>query len=153
MSRLRALSRHGALPAHRTAAGLLLLVGIASCAIPISYYDVTTYRNLTDLKAETTLLVASFDTVAFAQNENRIQAVQLALQKAYEYEKGKGEDNSETMTQFRKIMTLFEEDARDYRENGGQSLGPKYFAEAATVLGQAFDIAIATENQKNQDKN
>ena len=36
--------------------------------------------------------------------------------------------------------------------HGPGTLGPKYFQEAARVLGQAFDIAIATENLKNKDK-
>ncbi len=44
------------------------------------------------------------------------------------------------------------DDIKDYRENGNATLGPKYFQEAARVLGQAFDIAIATENVKNKDK-
>jgi hypothetical protein len=153
MSRIRALSRHGASPEHRVAAVLLLSVCIASCAIPISYYDVTTYQNLTDLKAETTMLVKSFDTVEFAQNEARIQVVHLDFLKAYEYEKGKGADNSATMTQFAKILALFEDDLSEYQQNGSRTLGAKYFGEAAIVLGQAFDIAIATENSKNQDKN
>ena len=41
---------------------------------------------------------------------------------------------------------------REYRDAGPGALGPKFFREAATVLGQAFDVAIATENLKNQDK-
>ena len=34
-------------------------------------------------------------------------------------------------------------DIADYRENGNATLGPKHFREAAAVLGQAFDTAIA----------
>lgn len=152
MSRLRALSRHGTSPERRVAAALLLTVFIASCAVPLTYYDLTTYRNLTDLKVETTTLVQSFSTIELAQNEARVQTVHLALLKAYEYEKGKGADNSDTMRQFAKIMSLFDDDVKEYREGGGENLGAAYFAEAATVLGQAFDIAIATENLKNHDK-
>ncbi len=134
------------------ALALSAIVVLASCAVPISYYDVTTYRNLTDLKVETTTLVASFDTVDLAENEARIQMVHMNLLKAYEYEKGKGQNNSDTMKQFALILGLFEDDVADYRESAGASLGPAYFREAAVALGQAFDTAIVTENTKNHDK-
>lgn len=130
---------------------LALLAG--ACAVPIAYYDVTTYKNLTDLKVETTILVASFDTKAVADNEGKISDVAMKLQKAYEYEKGKGQANSGTMIQLEKIKGMFESDVDDYRSKDPKTtLGPKYFREAATALGQAFDIAISTENLKNKDK-
>lgn len=44
------------------------------------------------------------------------------------------------------------DDVKDYKESGPGALGKKYFQEAATALGQAFDIAISTENLKNKDK-
>jgi len=133
--------------------GVAILVAIAGCTgIPLSYYDSTTYKNLTNLKVETTMLVASFDSKSVNKNANRIEKVTMSLRKAYEYEKGKGKSNSDTMRQFRKIVKLFESDVKDYRENGPKNLGKKYFREAAVVLGQAFDIAISTENLKNKDK-
>ncbi len=132
---------------------VVFLVALAGCTgIPLSYYDTTTYKNLTNLKVETTMLVASFDSKSVNKNATRIESVTMNLRKAYEYEKGKGEANSETMRQFRKIVKLFEGDVKDYRENGPKSLGKKYYREAAVVLGQAFDIAISTENLKNKDK-
>lgn len=132
---------------------LALLLALSSCAgIPISYYDTTTYTHLTGLKAETTILVESFDTKQASENEQKIEEVTLSLRKAYEYERGKGKPNSDTTKQFNKIIELFNEDITEYRENGPKSLGDKYFREAAVVLGQAFDIAIATENEKNKDK-
>lgn len=130
-----------------------LFVGlVAACTVPISYYDATTYKNLTDLKAEAALLVASFDSKPVAGNERAIGELMLNFRKAYEYEKGKGKPNSDTMRQFDKVQQLLLEDVVDYREKGPGGLGPKYFSEAATVLGQAFDIVIATENVKNRDK-
>jgi hypothetical protein len=125
---------------------------LTSCAVPITYHDVTTYKNLTDLKAEAVMLVETFDTKPFAGNEAAIADITLKFRKAYEYEKGKGKPNSDTMRQFDEIWKLLNEDITDYRENGNATLGPKYFREAAVVLGQAFDIAIATENLKNKDK-
>lgn len=134
------------------ALAIAAIVFLASCAVPISYYDVTTYRNLTDLKVETTTLVESFDTLDLAENEARIQMIYMSLRKAHEYEKGKGQENSETMKQFKLILGMFEDDVADYRQSAGASLGPTYFREAAVTLAQAFDIAIATESAKNHDK-
>ena len=132
---------------------VLLLLSLFGCAgVPISYYDATTYTHLTELKVETTFLVESFDKKQVIENEQKIEEVTLSLKKAYEYENGKGKPNSDTIKQFTKIIELFNNDVKEYRENGPKSLGNKYFQEAAVVLGQAFDIAIATENEKNKDK-
>jgi hypothetical protein len=132
---------------------LAALLMLSACAgIPVSYHDATTYTHLTDLKVDTTLLIESFDTKKVKENEEKIDAVRLSFKKAYEYERGKGDTNSDTIKQFAKIMQLFEEDITTYRENGPGGLGKNYFHEAAVVLGQAFDIAIATENEKNRDK-
>lgn len=132
---------------------VLIILGMSACSgIPISYYDATTYTQLTSLKAEITTLVESFDEKPYSENELKIETATLNFRKAYEYEKGKGEQNSDTTKQFDKIYSLYKEDVSDYKENGPGELGEKYFQEAAVVLGQAFDIAIATENSKNQDK-
>jgi hypothetical protein len=130
----------------------LLAIAMAACAVPISYYDATTYTQLTSLKAETTALIETFDEKPFARNEDKIEATMLNLRKAHEYEKGKGSPNSDTARQFEKIAKLYSETIGEYKQHGPKALGPKYFREAALVLGQAFDIAIATENSKNKDK-
>ena len=131
----------------------LTLTLLAACSgIPISYYDATTYTQLTSLKAETGTLVELFDKKLAADNEPRIEAVTLTLRKAVEYERGKGNPNSDTAAQFEKISKLFADTIQEARANPPGKLGPKFFAEAAKVLGQAFDIAIRTENLKNKDK-
>jgi hypothetical protein len=132
----------------RLAVALTLLV--AACAAPISHYDATTYRNLTDLKVDATLLVASFDAKPVAENEGGIADVTTKLLKAYEYEKGKGKPNNDTVTQIEKVKGLFDKTVSDYRS--GEKLGPKFFREASVQLGQAFDTAISTENLKNKDR-
>ena len=134
-------------------AGMLLTSTLlTSCVIPITYHDTTTYKNLTDLKAETMMLFETFDTKPYVRNEAALVDLALKFRKAYEYEKGKGQPNSKTMQQFNEIQKLLNADVADYQENRGAKLGPKYFQQAAVVLGQAFDIAIATENLKNKDK-
>lgn len=134
------------------AAMLLTSAWLTGCSIPITYHDATTYKNLTDLKAEAMTLVETFDTKPVVQNEAPIENITLEFRKAYEYEKGKGKSNNDTMKQLDEIWKLLNGDMADYRENGNATLGPKYFREAAVVLGQAFDIAIATGNLKNKDK-
>ncbi len=39
---------------------LLTSAALTSCAIPITYHDAATYKNLTDLKAEAVMLVETF---------------------------------------------------------------------------------------------
>ena len=134
------------------AAMVLTSAWLTSCSVPLSYRDAITYKNLTDLKAEAMTLVESFDSKPVAQNEAAIENVTLEFRKAIEYEKGKGKSNNDTIQQLDDIWKDLQEDIKDYRENGNATLGPKYFQEAARVLGQAFDIAIATENLKNKDK-
>jgi hypothetical protein len=139
----------------RAALAGLCFIFLAACSgIPISYYDATTYTQLTALKAEISTLVEVFDAKPAAQNEAKIEALLLSLRKAYEYERGKGSPNSDTARQFDKIVKLFNDIVAESRANpdSAKSLGPRYFRESAVVLGQAFDIAIATENAKNKDK-
>jgi hypothetical protein len=138
---------------HRFLVYAFIVLGVSACTgVPIRYYDATTYTQLTSLKAETSILVESFDTKPYVENEAKIEATTLNLRKAYEYEKGKGEPNSDTTKQLSKIADLFMEDVKDYKDSGPGTLGAKYFQEASVVLGQAFDIAISTENLKNKDK-
>ena len=128
---------------------ILLLQGCIS--LPVIHYDNTTYKNLTQLKAETVFLVKSFDTKPIETNQATIEQVQLKLQIAYEYEIGKGSENSDTVKQYNKIIELFEQDVADYQEGGPGTFGKRYFNETAKLLGQAFDIVIATEHTKNKD--
>lgn len=131
---------------------LIALLTAGCSSVPISYYDATTFTHLTSLKAEATMLVETFDQKPFAQNEAKIEATTLNLRKAHEYEKGKGAPNSDTARQFDIVAKLYVGTVTEYKENAPGKLGPKYFQEAARILGQAFDIAIATENVKNKDK-
>lgn len=128
----------------------LTLGPAAACAdVPLARFDPNTYVALTRLKAETTLLVATFDTREPAAAEPRIEAATLHFHQAYEYEVGKGTSNADTAEQFALLLRLFQTTVEEYQGNGPGALGSNYFREAARVLGQAFDAAIATENAKN----
>lgn len=136
----------------RNIAFTIVCVVLTACTVPLSYYDAITYTQLTSLKAESMSLVESFDSKKVHDNEARIEATTLNLRKAYEYEKGKGDPNSATVKQYELITKLFLEDVASYRSDGPGAFGPKFFSQASVVLGQAFDIVIATENAKNKVK-
>lgn len=135
----------------RSALALWLAILAAACTIPISYYDATTYRTLTDLKVDATELVGSFDSVAVRASEPAIAGTRNRLLKAVEYEKGKGKENNDTAKQLALILEMYDRDVALYRTSGPNSRQGT-FRELAIQLGQAFDIAIATEASKNKDK-
>jgi hypothetical protein len=56
---------------------LLTSAWLTSCAIPLTRHDSTTYKNLTDLKAEAMVLVETFDAKPFAANEAAIADITL----------------------------------------------------------------------------
>ena len=56
------------------------------------------------------MLVETFDTKPFAGNEAAIAGITLKFRKAYEYEKGKGKPNSDTMKQFDEVWKLLNAD-------------------------------------------
>ena len=64
---------------------------LTSCAIPISYRDAVTYKNLTDLKAEAMTLVETFDTKPVAENAAAIENIMLEFRKAREFWSERGE--------------------------------------------------------------
>jgi hypothetical protein len=130
---------------------ICVALAIVACTIPVSYYDGTTYRTLTDLKVDAIELVGSFDSVAVRDNGPAIAGTRTRLLKALEYEKGKGKDNRDTATQLDLLLTLYDRAVADYRASGPNPRTSDY-RERAVQLGQAFDIAISTEAAKNRDK-
>jgi hypothetical protein len=130
---------------------LCLALAHASCASLLgfpAYYDATTYKNLTDLKAESLLLYDTF--VSDPLDEAKVASVRLKLAQAYEYEKGKGTNNTETRRQLEIIQQMFGRHVND-RLAGGKWTAA-HLANQKTNLGEAFDIAIATERLKNKNE-
>lgn len=123
----------------------------ASCAVSfgkITYFDPTTYKNLTDLKPEVLML---YDTFASDQvDTGKVSALRLKLAQAYEYEKGKGDKNKETYEQIAIIQNMFnrhvDERLRDGKWNEANLSNKK------ENIGDAFDIAIRTERLKNKNE-
>jgi hypothetical protein len=128
---------------------LSVLLYLSSCAhIGITYYDPTTYKNLTDLKPEVTALYDTFtnDTI----DKDKISAIRLKLAQMYEYEKGKGEKNKETYEQIRIIQNMFERQVSDRLKNG--KWNSAHASNQKQMISEAFDIAIETEAKKNKNE-
>ena len=130
---------------------LYLALTLSSCASFLgfpSYYDATTYKGLTDLKAETLFLYETFATDPV--EEAKIMQVRLKLAQVYEYEKGKGANNKETREQVEIIQQMFGRHVSDRMNKGKWSA--VHLANQKTNLAEAFDIAIATERLKNKNE-
>jgi len=138
-------------PTTLVAAFLYLFLALSACASFLgfpTYYDQTTYKNLTDLKPEILFLYDTFATDSM--DEAKIAAARLKLAQVYEYEKGKGEKNRETREQLELLQQMFERHIGD-RVKGG-IWTPAHVRNQKTNLAEAFDLAIATERVKNQNE-
>jgi len=125
---------------------VLVAIGLSGCAGWVPYYDAATYRNLTDLKAETSLMMERLQT----ESDQKailptVQQVRLDVEKAYEYEHGKN-GNTETIKQLEEIRKMIAGLANLLTTK--DHLPPEYLAPKQKDLIRAFDIAIATESTK-----
>lgn len=123
---------------------LVYIAGCASALWPPPSYDSTTYKSLTDLKPEVILLYKTF--AGEDLKSGKIEAVRLRLAQIYEYERGKGEEGTETVRQIEIIQRMFERDVKDRMETGRWS--ETHLANQRQGITEAFDIAIQTERLK-----
>jgi len=123
----------------------LYLQGCA--ATRISYFDQTTYKNLTDIKPQVLLLYETFTNEEI--DTMLIDNIRLKLAQTYEYEKGK-DNNSETTRQIKKIQEMFERHVKDRFEKGKWT--KEHLENKKENIEEAFDIAIKTERAKNKNK-
>ncbi|MBI2632922.1 MAG: hypothetical protein HYW78_00840 [Parcubacteria group bacterium] len=129
----------------------IILIGIFGCVGwlgMITYYDPTTYKNLTDAKPEVIFLYETFTTDKF--DTVRVQAIQLRLAQMYEYERGKGEQNKETTVQIEIIRDMFNRHIKN-RKNSGK-WDTIHCTIQQNMIGRAFSIAIETERLKNKNE-
>jgi hypothetical protein len=113
-----------------------------------SYYDATTYKNLTDLKPRVLLLYDTFTTDL--PDTSEIREIRLKLDQMIEYEKGKGPPNKETTKQIELIKGMFEHHVED-RLNGDK-WSKIHLENNKENIAEAFYIAISTENLKNKNQ-
>ncbi|MCX5782010.1 MAG: hypothetical protein NT145_04825 [Elusimicrobia bacterium] len=124
---------------------LFFMLGCANLG-HITYYDSTTYKSLTDLKPE---VLSVYDNYA-SENIDEIKVAQTKLKIAqlFEYEKGKGEKNINTVNQINEIQGIFDRSLEDRRKNG--KWNETYLKDRKENISDAFDLAIQTENLKNR---
>lgn len=129
---------------------LFLLLSLSGCAhlFGLSYYDPTTYKNLTDIKPEVMALYDTFtrETV----NAEKIDSIRLKLAQIYEYENGKGEKNAETTKQIKIIQGIFERHVKNRLTQG--KWNEAHLMNQKENIAEAFDIAIQTERLKNKNE-
>lgn len=128
---------------------LLLTATISGCsALQLSYYDPTTFRNLTALKAEVAALYETFTQDSLSAE--KIAAIRLKFAQVYEYERGKGESNRETARQVQIIREMFERHVAHRLQQGKWSTA--FMENSRQNIQDAFDIAIRTERSKNKNE-
>lgn len=129
---------------------LFLLLSLSGCAhlFGLSYYDPTTYKNLTDIKPEVMALYDTFTREAV--NAEKIDSIRLKLAQIYEYENGKGEKNAETTKQIKIIQGIFERHVKNRLTQG--KWNEAHLMNQKENIAEAFDIAIQTERLKNKNE-
>ncbi len=127
---------------------LMILLLFVRCMSFISYYDPTTYKNLTELKPEVIFLYETFTTDSV--DLERIAQIRLRLAQVYEYEKGKGLKNKETYEQIEIIQNMFERHVEDRLKKGKWT--KEHFRNLKINIEEAFDITIQTERLKNKNE-
>ena len=148
---------------------IIVIISITSCERYVSYYDAITYKNLTDLFAETKLLTTDCENnLAYGDTYlDQLSHLRLMSAQALEYEQGKAL-NENTIEQLKilnkSIIRLYDRygmnkfvnnnciersssDAPDY-ESG--CLRPAYCSSKMEVMTEKFNIALETEALKIQ---
>lgn len=128
-------------------AALFILQG-CSLFSPISYYDADTHRNLIEAKVYTLFLYETFitDSIDYAEIKN----IKFRLAWAYEYEKGKGEENKETAQLIKLIQNMFRKHVGERLKDGKWT--EAYYQDKLENISDAFDTAISAELLKNKPK-
>ena len=125
---------------------LALTAALCGCGHWMSYYDNTSYKNLTDLKAETTFLFETLKTHPDQKSQDPVlQQLRLDVEKAYEYERGKA-GNADTVAQLAEIRRMLVGVSTLLRQK--DELPDEYLDPKLADLSKAFDMAIQTEASK-----
>jgi outer membrane murein-binding lipoprotein Lpp len=132
---------------NKIAALLLAAVMVAGCAT-ISLFDQHAYERTTALKVDA-LHVMSAATEDYAAHEQDIETLQLNLQKAYEYEKNR--PNNEVTTQMWVLLLNPDEHLLGgfftlWKEEG--KLSETAITRAKQQVGEAFDKIAGLESRK-----
>lgn len=122
-------------------------ISFFSCT-SISPYDYHSYENATSLKSETISLMER-GTEEYSKHVDSINDLNLKIEIAYEYEKGKPK-NSITTKMWEKLKDpsggLYGDFIKLWREQN--TLGPDYVQAKKRIVEQSFDEIIKLESKK-----
>jgi hypothetical protein len=125
--------------------GLLL-----SCKPMIALYDQYAYTQATSLKVDMQNLALESDSVSYDAAKPDIDKVNVELQKAYEYNKGR-DLNSLSTKQYEILISdkdFYKQFLSNWKSSGKEN---KAFAQdASEKIGQLLDQVIKLENGKNK---
>lgn len=131
---------------------LAIFACLAACSF-IAPYDQAAYDKATGAKA-TALALMNKATDSYSSHQKDADAASLEIDKAYEYDHGRGADNAETIKQWEILKdpngNLFGGFLRRWREKG--SFSQDYIDLKKPDIANAFDQIIALERGKRKSK-
>lgn len=131
---------------------LLLVTTINSCTHHIAFYDQYAYTQATSLKVDLQNLTTESSTVAFTDAKADIDKVNLALQKAFEYSKGRAKNTIST-AQYQTLLednNFYKSFLKTWDTQG--KLSPAAANEVSIKIGQLMDAIIELEGGKTKPK-
>jgi hypothetical protein len=134
----------------RSLSSLCSVLFIFSACQTIGAYDPTSYKTATDLKAEAMLLIPK-STDGPELHKVEIEDLRLQMQKALEYEQGKGRSNNLTASQWTLLAdpngALLGGFLRKWQAEGkGQN--PAFINPLSVTISAALDEIIKLESHK-----
>jgi hypothetical protein len=131
---------------------LAIFASLAACSL-IAPYDQVAYDKATGAKA-TALALMTKASDSYSSHQKDAEAASLEIDKAYEYDRGRGADNAETIKQWEILKDpnghLFGGFLRRWREKG--SFSQDYIDLKKPDIADAFDQIIALERGKRKSK-
>lgn len=129
---------------------LFLYATINSCSPLIALYDQYAYTQATSLKVDLQNLADESSTTNYADAKADIDRVNIELQKAYEYSKGRSK-NTLSAKQYEILLgenNFYKTFLKTWQTQGKES--PTAANEMKIKLGQLMDQIIELENGKNR---
>lgn len=131
---------------------ILVVSTLAACSSLIAAYSQTAYEQATSIKAES-LVLMNQATEPYSQHAQKVAALMLSVDKAYEYAKGRPKNEIST-EQWAKMKdpdsNLLGGFVKRWKEQG--RLSPVFVKEAEAQIAKAFDQIIELESGKNKER-
>ncbi len=129
---------------------LFILIFFAHCKPTIALYDQYAYTQATSLKVDMQNLALESDTVSYDAAKPDIDRVNVELQKAYEYNKGR-DLNSLSTKQYEILVSdkdFYKQFLNNWKSSGKENAA--FAQDASEKIGQLLDQIIKLENGKNK---